>query len=196
MFSYCIGTPVFLEDGKLEVFLESLWIGIDIFPTPLLLSNITLGEKTEFFLYHHKTENSEYLFAFLNRDEKALFRQLLKVSGVGWKTALSILWLGTDNVIKAIELQDDALLSTVPWIGKRTAQKIIIELKNNVSLAKLDSVPLKKQTPSTQSLISLVSTLVQMGYDKARVEELITALPSDCTTLSDQTKWLIRELSK
>jgi Holliday junction resolvasome RuvABC DNA-binding subunit len=42
-----------------------------------------MGEKTEFFLYHHKTENSEYLFAFLNRDEKALFRQLLKVSGVG-----------------------------------------------------------------------------------------------------------------
>jgi holliday junction DNA helicase RuvA len=81
------------------------------------------------WIHHHRTEVSESLFGFDSFDERALFRELNKVNGVGGKTALALLGLGREELIKAIQFEDDKLLSSVPGIGKKTAQKIIVDLK-------------------------------------------------------------------
>lgn len=62
-------------------------------------------------------------------DERSLFRDLLKVNGVGGRTALNLLGLGRESLMKAIQFEDDKILSSVPGIGKKTAQKIIVDLK-------------------------------------------------------------------
>lgn len=109
---------------------------------------------------------SEVLFGFIDRDERTLFRDLLKVNGVGGKTALSLLGLGRDTLIQAIHLEDDKLISSVPGIGKKTAQKIIVDLKGSIDFSKKSATDTRKHLSDT----TLISSLVQMGYDKARVE--------------------------
>lgn len=81
-----------------------------------------------------------------------------------------MLGLGRENLIKAIQLEDDKLLSSVPGIGKKTAQKIIVDLKGSIDFTtKSDTGTTQKNT----SDMTLISSLTQMGYDKSRVEEVV-----------------------
>ena len=99
---------------------------------------------TSFYIHHHITDVSEVLFGFETREEKALFKKLLKISGVGGKTALAMLSLGTHLLVKAIDEGDEKFLSSLPGIGKKMALKIIVELKHKVSI---DDIT--EQTPQT-----------------------------------------------
>ncbi len=134
---------------------------------------------------------SEVLFGFIDRDERSLFRDLLKVNGVGGKTALSLLGLGRDTLVQAIHLEDDKLISSVPGIGKKTAQKIIVDLKGSIDFTKKSWTDGKKHTSDT----TLISSLVQMGYDKARVESVIEDI-NPSLNLEQKTVEAIRNLAK
>ncbi len=134
---------------------------------------------------------SEVLFGFISREERTLFRELLRVNGVGGKTALSLLGLGRDTLIQAIQLEDDKLISSVPGIGKKTAQKIIVDLKGSIDFSKKQSHGTKKDTSDT----SLISSLVQMGYDKTRVESIVADI-NPSLTLEQKTVEAIRSLAK
>ena len=197
MFSYCIGTPIFFDEGKLTMLPRNSGLWIEMFLSPIAMTQVIIWVEQELYLYHHQTENSEVLFGFFSKDERGLFRQVLKVNGIGWKTALSLLWLGKEAFIRAIETQDDILLSTVPGIGKKTAQKIIIELKDKASLSSFTvQKPTTEKNISAQSNTSLISALVQMWYDKKRVEYTLEQIPHTITDLQEKTIWAIRELSK
>ncbi len=88
------------------------------------------------WIHHHRTEVSELLFGFSSIEERELFQTLNRVNGVGGKTALNILGLGMENLKIAIMTEDDNLLSSVPGIGKKTAQKIIVDLKGSIDFTK------------------------------------------------------------
>lgn len=103
MFSHLSGTILTIEEGKVDLVITGTGLGLEILVPVRTLANVTIGEVAEFFVHHHITDVSEALFGFETREEKALFRKLLKISGVGGKTALSMLSLGMHLLVKAID---------------------------------------------------------------------------------------------
>jgi holliday junction DNA helicase RuvA len=104
-------------------------LGLDVLVSPSVLSHLDQKETAHLWIHHHITEVSQLLFGFSSLEERTLFRSLNKVNGIGGKTALALLGLGEETLIRAIQMEDDKLLSSVPGIGKKTAQKIIVDLK-------------------------------------------------------------------
>ena len=133
------------------------------------------------------------LFGFDSMDERSLFRSLNKVNGIGGKTALALLGLGEEALILAIQMEDDKLLSSVPGIGKKTAQKIIVDLKGSIDFSKKSTTPANKI--QNQSDILLISSLVSMGYDKTRVESIVGDIDK-AGTIENRTIEAIRQLAK
>lgn len=181
-------------DGiTLTVRVTGTGLGFDILVSPSVLANLNQKEKISLWIHHHITDVSELLFGFTTQEERSLFRSLNKVSGIGGKTALALLGLGEETLILAIQMEDDKLLSSVPGIGKKTAQKIIVDLKGSIDFSKKSATPESKI--QNQSDILLISSLVSMGYDKARVEATIGDIDKN-GTMESRTIEAIRQLAK
>jgi Holliday junction DNA helicase RuvA len=195
MFAHITGTLIHLEQTKATIEIHGIGLALEVFLSPLALGDCLIGKEVSFPLHHHITEAGQTLFGFRDHMERAVFRKLLGVSGVGGKTAQNILGLGVENILRAIELQDDKLLASVPGIGKKTAQKIIVDLKGSIDFASLESNQKSKAPKIQSSNTSLISSLVQMGYDKARVEDIVADIDSNLS-LEIRTVEAIKQLSK
>ena len=193
MFWYINGDILAIDGINITVQVQWTGLGFDILVSPSVLSHITVDKKISLWIHHHKTDVSEQLFGFISTDERKLFRDLNKVNGIGGKTALALLGLGEETLIRAIHLEDDKLLSSVPGIGKKTAQKIIVDLKGSIDFSKKSSLPEQKIQNNTDVL--LVSSLVSMWYEKSRVESVISEIENDLS-LENRTIEAIRKLAQ
>lgn len=135
-------------------------VGFEVLVTSITLAHARIGEDKELFIHHHITDVSEALFGFESLDEKAVFRKLLKVNGVGGKTALSLLSIGMIPLVKAIESGDEKVLGSVSGIGKKTALKIIVELKKEISSEELMADERAQPKLAPQSHMEILETLV------------------------------------
>jgi Holliday junction DNA helicase RuvA len=193
MYSYIQGDLLHIDGITIWVLAEGTGIGFDILVSPTVLGWLFGKKKIQLWIHHHITEAGQTLFGFDSVSERSLFRQLLRVNGIGGKTALALLGLGEEELMRAIQFEDDALLSSVPWIGKKTAQKIIVDLKGSIDLSKKD-VGWKK-TPKNTTDITLITSLIAMWYDKARVEGVVTDM-DNTLPIETRTVAAIKELSK
>ena len=131
------------------------------------------GESTTLHIHTHVREDQLVLFGFSDSMEKEIFLQLITISGVGPKTALGILsGIPADSLSAAVQSEDIARLSSVPGIGKKTAQRIVVELKDklakHLTLAGLHSVM------SNGSVSSEVgSALINLGYSPQSAEQAL-----------------------
>ncbi|NET36132.1 MAG: Holliday junction branch migration protein RuvA [Cyanothece sp. SIO1E1] len=131
----------------------------------------TAGEEIKILIYHHITENDQRLFGFFTAEEKQLFEQLITVKGVGPKLGLTILsGLPAQNLIIAITGGDAVSLSRVPGIGKKTAERIIVELRE-----KLKSVEVPPTSGSSVVnsgvLEESIQALVALGFKPKQSEQ-------------------------
>ena len=119
------------------------------------------GDKTKFYVYEHIRENTHDLYGFTQLDSKKLFEQLLEVNGVGPKMALNILSIGSvADVRQAIAGGDTKLIQGANGVGKRVAERVVVDLKDKVGLASMaDSsgifVGTTNQDEATQALVAL-----------------------------------------
>lgn len=193
MFWYIEWDILAIDGITLTVQVSGTGLGFDILVSPSVLGNMSQDKKISIWIHHHKTDVSELLFGFISIDERHLFRDLNKVNGIGGKTALALLGLGKDTLIQAIQMEDDKLLSSVPWIGKKTAQKIIVDLKWSIDFSKKSSTHENKVQNTSD--VTLISSLVSMWYDKIRVETIIAEIETTLT-LEARTIEAIRRLAK
>lgn len=193
MFWYIEGDILAIDGITLTVRVTGTGLGFDILVSPSVLSVLNQKEKIALWIHHHITDVSEMLFGFVSVEERNLFRSLNKVNGIWGKTALALLGLGEETLILAIQMEDDKLLSSVPGIGKKTAQKIIVDLKGSIDFSKKSTTPATKI--QNQSDILLISSLVSMGYDKARVESIVGEIDKN-GTIESRTIEAIRQLAK
>ena len=195
MFSYLSGTIFTIEEWKVDLIATGTGLGFEILVPVRTLTNVSVGEVTSFYIHHHITDVSEVLFGFESREEKALFKKLLKISGVGGKTALAMLSLGTNLLIKAIDEWDEKFLSSLPGIGKKMALKIIVELKHKVSIDDITEqtaqVPLRK--PGN---VEITDSLLSMGYDRKAVDRIVEAIPDTLLGLQDRMVYCIKMLAR
>ncbi len=132
------------------------------------------GSEVKLLTFHHITDSDERLFGFFSTDEKALFEKLITVKGVGPKLGLTILsGLPADQLISAITGSDSATLTNVPGIGKKTAERIIVELKDKLAeYAEAAGV----STAGSQAAgitAEAVSALESLGFKKKQSEKAV-----------------------
>jgi Holliday junction DNA helicase RuvA len=132
-----------------------------------------------FFVHTHVREDAIHLFGFLTAEEKEIFGILISVSGIGPKVAINILsHIPAAELTTAIASGDTKRLSSLPGIGKKTAERLVLELKDKVSQV---AVPADEnsQTPITQrhdSLDDLISALVNLGYKENLAKKAVESL--------------------
>lgn len=132
------------------------------------------GSEVKLLIYHHITDSDQRLFGFFSTDEKALFEKLITVKGVGPKLGLTILsGLPADQLIGAITNAEASTLSKVPGIGKKTAERIIVELKDKLA----EYAASAGVTPTTSSesgvMGEAISALEALGFKKKESEQAV-----------------------
>lgn len=128
------------------------------------------GEEISLFIYTAVRDHDIALFGFEKESELAFFQKLLLVSGVGAKTALSILNHPMERTMGAILSEDQAFLSSLTGIGKKLAARMILELKNKIDFPMEIAL---KSSPTTSSSEEAMQALLNLGYERAHVLQFI-----------------------
>ena len=169
MYGYIIGrvtkiTPKYIIQ-------ENNGIGyIIVVPNPY---NYKLNEEYKIYTYQYVREDQNELYGFLLDEEKELFLKLISVSGIGPKSALSILASGTvSEIIRAIESRNDAYLRKFPGIGTKASQQIILDLRGKLSFTE-DVI---STGSGTSSLQDVEEALVALGYSKKELTKVLSKL--------------------
>jgi Holliday junction DNA helicase RuvA len=150
-----------------------------------------LGERVTLLTHFVVREDAQILFGFLTHDERATFRLLVKISGIGPRTALAILsGLSVNELAQAVSLQDSARLVKLPGIGKKTAERLLLELKGKLgdAIAAPASLAGAAQGDILQALLAL-------GYSDREAAASLKALPAN-VGVSDGIKLALRALAK
>ena len=182
MISYLKGTIQWKNDNSVVVLNND--IGYEIFTPKPSLERLKIGEEKEFFCHEYLREDSRDLYGFLVKEELSLFFDLRKVSGVGPKTALNVLSLGASRVQGAIAKGDVDFLASVPGVGKKTAQKIVLELKGVL-------IEVGLVTEETEAL----DVLVSLGYSRREAQDAVKSV-SSAVTAEDKIKTALKILGK
>jgi len=182
MISYLKGT--ILEKGLTYIILENGGIGYKVFVTPDALQ-MNIGGGAAFFIYHKVSDDGQSLFGLPDFAALQFFELLITVSGVGPKGALAILSSAKVDAVKsAIANQDTAAFTRIAGIGTKTAEKIIVELKNKVTGD-------KSQAASSE----VFDALLALGYNQREVREVVGKLDS-AKPQGEQLKQALRMLGK
>lgn len=173
------------EKSAEQVVLEAGGVGYGLLVTGEDFAGLQLNQPAKIYVYEHIREAAHDLYGFLRLDTKALFEQLLSVNGVGPKMALSILTVGNPTAVKAaIAGGDIKFIQQASGVGKRVAERVVVELKDKVGLAGVDLA----NAGLLQSEVSLIQdeagqALISLGYsavDAARaLEPVDKTLPTE-----------------
>ena len=132
-----------------------------------------LGAEVSLHVHTHLREDSLSLFGFLTQPEKDMFQMLLAVSGIGPKLALAVLSsLPVPELCCALQTSDDSRLCTIPGIGKKTAARMVLELKDKIKIV-LPDAALPRSAGDQDRLDDVVSALVNLGYKRAQAEDAV-----------------------
>ena len=152
-----------------------------------------VGEKVTLLTHFVVREDAQLLFGFGTNQERLMFRQLLKVNGIGAKSALAILsGLSIDELIQAVSLQEAGLLTRVPGIGKKTAERLLLELKDKFTL---DSALSMKGSGMTSISQDVLNALIALGYNERESLNAVKSLDMNLT-VNDGIKQALKYLSK
>ena len=205
MIAYIKGTVEQLTDQT--VILENQGIGYIINASPTTLSRMpSKGETATIHTYMHVTENSLSLFGFMSQEEIQMFNLLITVSGIGPKAATSILAsLTPEGIVLAIASEDTTAFTKVSGVGKKTAQRIILELQEKIA-APGETKWAKWATENVASNKSLVATnqpekqdaieaLVSLGYNNSESLRAVLSVATEDMQASQIIKLALKKLS-
>jgi Holliday junction DNA helicase RuvA len=151
-----------------------------------------LGERVTLLTHFVVREDAQQLFGFLTAAERATFRLLVKISGVGPRTALAILsGLSVAELAQAVSLQDGGRLVKVPGIGKKTAERLLLELKGKLG----PDLSLPPAAAVSAAQTDIVQALMALGYNEREAQAALKALPAD-VGVSEGIKLALKSLNK
>lgn len=154
----------------------------------------------EVLLYTHLVvrEDVQMLFGFTNTDMRYVFRDLIKISGVGPKVAMMVLSsISIEDLRSAVELQDTKLVMQVKGIGKRVAEKMLIELKGKVEKWPVASSTGSQPIQSAQSRMysDAMDALLGLGYPKKQAEKALAAVQGEASDLTEWVRLALKQMA-
>jgi Holliday junction DNA helicase RuvA len=160
------------------------------------------GQTVTLWTHMVVREDAQLLYGFLDTDDKALFRILLKVNGVGPKLALGILsGMSAAMLIQSIEMQDISTLTRIPGVGKKTAERLVIELRDRLKLvansgssndSPLNQISLGAASPVAEAEAALVS----LGYKPLEAQKAVAAFKAEHTETADLIRAALKSMLK
>ncbi|VVE86277.1 Holliday junction branch migration protein RuvA [Pandoraea bronchicola] len=183
-----------LEKNPPHILVDCQGVGYEIsVPMSTFFNLPNLGERVTLLTQFIVREDAQLLFGFGSPDERNTFRELLKISGVGARTALAILsGMSVADIAQAVTLQESGRLTKIPGIGKKTAERLLLELKGKLG-AQLGTVP-GAATPHDHKS-DVINALLALGYSDKEALAAVKTVP-DSTSVSDGIKHALKSLSK
>lgn len=151
-----------------------------------------LGQKVQILTHFVVREDAQLLYGFGSEQEKNTFKQLLKVNGIGAKSALSILsGVSVDDLVSAVSQQEVGMLTRIPGIGKKTAERLLLELKDKFIVT--GSTTAQPQAKSATH--DVLNALIALGYNEREASAAVKLLDKDIN-VTDGIKQALKSLSK
>ncbi len=162
-----------------QAIVETAGVGYDVTISVPTFSDLpALGADVALHIHTHVREDIIALYGFLRPSEKLLFEKLITVSGIGPKLAITILsGMAADEMVNAIRGNDIAKLTRIPGIGKKTAERMVLELRDKLPESATASVP--AGSPLTGVEEDVLSALVNLGYQRAAAEKALETAVKD-----------------
>ena len=190
-------TGVLLEKQPPQIVIDVHGVGYEVEVSMQTFYTLpALGENVQLFTQLIVREDAHLLFGFADKAERSTFRQLLKVSGIGAKTALGILSAMTaDELAHAISKEDVKRLSSAPGIGKKTAERMVLELRGKLVHSGGADLSLFATSAPNDTSEDVVSTLLALGYSEREARAAIKSLPTD-VDVSEGVRLALKNLLK
>ena len=173
-----------LKTGINNLILKVSQIGYKVYVSNGILMTTKVGNQLELFIYQNLKEDISDLYGFLNSNELDLFEKLISVNKVGPKSALNIMNLGFDDVITAINNQDVTFLTKASGLGKKGAERIILELSGKLVV--------EEQVSNIDQEVYLA--LESLGYERKHISEVLKTKPENIGTVESMVKYFLQNL--
>jgi Holliday junction DNA helicase RuvA len=186
-------TGLLAEKNPPQLLLDVNGVGYEVdVPMSSFYNLPGLGEKVTLLTHFIVREDAQVLFGFLTHEERNTFRQLVRISGVGPRTALSILsGLSVGELAQAVSLQESGRLIKVPGIGKKTAERLLLELKGKLG----DALASPSASIQNDAQGDILQALLALGYSDREAAASLKALPSD-VGVSEGIKLALKALAR
>lgn len=189
---------ILLEKNPPQVQVDANGVGYDIdVPMSTFYNLPRIGEKVILFTHLVVREDAHLLFGFGSESERAAFRTLIKVSGVGPRVALALLsGLSVNDLAAAVAMQETGRLTNIPGIGKKTAERLLLELKDKFKVDPRVAIGGSLSTAEVPSINSdVLNALLGLGYSEKEALLAVKVLPAE-VSLSDGIRLALKSLSK
>lgn len=186
---------ILLEKNPPQLLVDVNGVGYEVeVPMSTFYNLPETGAKVTLLTQFVVREDAQLLYGFLSQRERETFRQLVKISGIGAKSALGILsGLSVDDLAHAVAAQDAALLTRIPGIGKKTAERLLLELRDKLTTSATAAILSGGATPSGGN--DVLNALLALGYNEREANAAIKQLPAD-SSVSDGIRLALKSLSR
>lgn len=193
-------TGILLEKNPPQILIDANGVGYEIdVPMSTFYNLPATGERVSLHTHLAVREDGHFLYGFASEEERAAFRQLLKVSGIGARMALAVLsGLSVSDLAQAVALQESGRLVKIPGIGKKTAERLLLELRDKLgkALPQLSGARLAAPMDSAPDARSdILNALLALGYNEREALGAMKGLAED-VGVSDGIRQALKLLSK
>lgn len=185
---------VLLEKNPPQILVDTGGLAYDVeVPMSTFYNLPAAGERVTLFTHLVVREDAHLLYGFGNEAERRVFRQLLKISGVGARTALAVLsGLSVGELVEAVAAQEAGRLVKIPGIGKKTAERLLLELKDKLGTDFAPGVVINRAKPASSDILN---ALLGLGYSDKEAQVAVKHLPEGLS-VSDGIRQALKVLAK
>ena len=185
------GTLIANNPPRLLIDCHGVGYEIDV-PMSTLYQMPAIGQQVTLLTHFVVREDAQQLFGFSQESEREAFRALIKISGIGARTALSLLsGMSVEELAQAVTLQESGRLTKVPGIGKKTAERLLLELKGKLGA----DIGVGGQSQAPDSQLEILQALTALGYSDKEAQLALKQVPQG-TSVSDGIRVALKALSK
>ena len=197
MYAYIRGTVAEITQDSAVI--DASGVGYELFCSANTRKTLVVGEQAKLLAHFYQTQDVTALYGFANAEERAMFRKLLSVNRVGPKLALSVLSaLLPSDIAGAVYTQNAAAFDKVPGMGRKTAARVLLELKEKIGGDDLALPPAggKAEMGAMDMRTEAVAALVALGYDGVQAGRAVGAVQAECARVEDMITLALREMVK
>jgi len=176
---------------------ETNGIGYKVFVPNSVLNLVSVGEAVSLYIYHNITDSSQSLYGFHTYEEQEFFELLLSISGIGPKVALSVLNAASlEEIREAVIADNPEILTNISGIGTKTAQRIVLELKNKIKVGDIRPIGTKSIDVGSSASLDVYQALLRLGYNAVEARAAIKMIPASIKDPEKKLKEALRNLGK